>query len=249
MTNIDVINASSVLGDNDVAAIIPALQKQVSRDFAAAYGIDAALDFVPRDGKPRAGSWWLSVLDDADAAGALGYHDLTSEGLPLGKIFAGTDLKYGSSWTVTASHELLEMLADPTINLVVFTPDGKRLVAYEVADACEDDSLGYRVDGVLLSDFVTPAFFGVPGKVFDHCEHVTEPLQILPGGYLSMYDIRLGAGWHQVDGQALPAPKGRRPGAHLVKMMRRAHRTRPPVGSRRERRRTLRGHWLRSTAF
>jgi len=43
-----------------------------------------------------------------------GHHDLTPDGLPVGKSFAGTDKHFGHSWTVTASHELLEMLADPT---------------------------------------------------------------------------------------------------------------------------------------
>jgi len=37
----------------------------------------------------------------------------TSEGTPLGKVFAGLDLRSGSSWTVTLSHKHLEMLTDP----------------------------------------------------------------------------------------------------------------------------------------
>jgi hypothetical protein len=41
-------------------------------------------------------------------------------GFPIGKVFAASDLKAGTSWTVTASHELLEMLGDPNINLTVF---------------------------------------------------------------------------------------------------------------------------------
>ena len=38
-------------------------------------------------------------------------NDVTREGLPLGKVFAKTDQQYGEKWTGTASHELLEMLA------------------------------------------------------------------------------------------------------------------------------------------
>jgi len=38
---------------------------------------------------------------------------VTSEGTPLGKVFAGLDLRSASSWTVTLSHELLEILTDP----------------------------------------------------------------------------------------------------------------------------------------
>ena len=110
---ISVINASTVVTDDDVRPVVDALQRQVSNDFLAAWGVDARLTFVPTSSMPPPGTWWLSILDDSDQAGALGYHDLTPDGLPLGKVFAATDLKYGSQWSVTASHELLEMLADP----------------------------------------------------------------------------------------------------------------------------------------
>jgi hypothetical protein len=48
-------------------------------------------------------------------------HDTTPDGLPLGKVFAGTDKAFGTQWTVTASHELLEMLGDPAINLTALS--------------------------------------------------------------------------------------------------------------------------------
>ena len=80
---------------------------------------------MPTGGTPAAGTWWLSILDNTDRAGVLGHHDLTPDGLPVGKSFAGTDKHYGHSWTVTASHELLEMLADPDINLSVFVHPSK----------------------------------------------------------------------------------------------------------------------------
>ena len=35
----------------------------------------------------------------------------------------------------------------------------RQLYAYEVCDPCEDDSLGYHIDNILLSDFVYPAWF------------------------------------------------------------------------------------------
>src|SRR3989454_11276915 len=134
--HISVINRSTVLSDSEVQAVVPALQTQVHRDFAPAWGIDADLTFVPQEGTPSPGSWWLVVLDNSDQAGALGYHDVTDEGMPLGKVFAKTDMIYGLQWTVTASHELLEMLGDPDINLTAFVqpdPDATTglLYAYE----------------------------------------------------------------------------------------------------------------------
>lgn len=119
MANIQiaVINSSKTLTDGQVQSAVPALQTQMHRDFAPVWGIDADLVFVLTGQQPAANAWWLVILDNSDQTGALGYHDLTPQGLPLGKIFAGTDLQYGEQWTVTASHELLEMLGGPDINL------------------------------------------------------------------------------------------------------------------------------------
>lgn len=235
--NISVINGSSVLTDSDVQPVVDALQKQVDNDFGPAWGVDAKLSFVPQGGSPPAGSWWLLILDDSDQADALGYHDLTSEGLPLGKVFAATDLKFGTNWTVTASHELLEMLADPNINLTVFAQSDSaagRLYAYEVCDACENDQFGYLIGNVLVSDFVYPAWFEdfrpASSTQFDQGQRITQPLQLLAGGYIGVFDISSGSGWQQVTARK----------EDLRTEMR------GNVGSRRERRRTRREQWLRS---
>ncbi len=239
MANIQVavINESTVLTDAQLQAVIPALQTQVSRDFAPVWGIDAELIFVPHGSQPPAHAWWLIILDNSDLASALGYHDLTDQGLPLGKVFAGSDIKMGYQWTVTASHELLELLADPYTSLAAFIqPDANTgiLYAYEVADACEADNLGYSINGVLVSDFVFPTWFESfrqPGSVqFDFCNHIQKPFQLLPGGYIGVFNLASSTGWHQ-----LTAEKGQF-----------KYDMRPRLGSRRERRRTSRDQWLRS---
>ncbi len=240
MANIKVaiINESTVLTDDQIQAAIPALQTQVSNHFAPAWGTDADLSFVPSGANPPAGSWWLAILDTSDQAGALGYHDVTNEGLPLGKVFAKSDLDSGSSWTVTVSHELLEMLGDPEINLTAFVQADNTsgtLYAYEVCDACEADNLGYQINGTLVSDFVYPAWFEASraqgSTQFDYQNQITAPLQILPGGYIGAFDVTTGTGWHQITAE----------GAAFTYAMR------PRLGSRRERRRTPRNHWLKST--
>lgn len=234
---IAVINASIVLKDAQVKAAVPALQTQVHRDFAPAWGIDADLTFVPKDSKPAPGAWWLVILDNSDQAGTLGYHDLTKQGLPLGKVFAGSDIKLGYQWTVTASHELLEMLADPDINLTAFVESSDKagiLYAYEVCDACEADEFGYKIDGTLVSDFVYPAWFESFRKKgstqFDYGKRITKPFQLLKGGYIGVYDVKAGEGWHQITAEAGPY-------RYVI---------RPDIGSRRERRRTPRHQWLKS---
>ncbi len=230
MVHVAIVNESTVLTDAEVLTALPALQKQVSSDFAPVWGTDATLTFVPKGQKPDPAAWQLVMLDNADQAGALGYHDLTSAGLPLGKVFAGTDKTYGYNWTVTTSHELLEVLGDPDVNLVVFTQDSAGNVAayaYEACDACEADVYGYVVDGITVSDFVYPAWFtaGQPGP-YDKAGKLTSPLQLLPGGYIGVWTPAAGWTQHQVqDGYS----------------------QRAQVGSRRERRRTPRDQWLRST--
>jgi hypothetical protein len=236
--NISVINASTVLSDADVQKVVPALQTQVHRDFAPAWGIDADLTFVPHGKRPAANTWWLVVLDNSDQAGALGYHDITRQGLPLGKVFAKSDMQYGLQWSVTASHELLEMLADPDINLTAFVQKDLqhgRLFAYEVCDAVEADELGYQIDGVQVSDFVFPSWFESFRKKdatqFDYCNLVKEPFQLLKGGYIGVYDVNGGGGWVQLTADLSPQ----------------VYAARPKVGTRRERRRTPRDQWLKST--
>src|SRR5207247_2217548 len=142
------------------------------------------------------GLWQIVVTDDPTMAGALGYHDLTNDGLPIGYVFAKLDLQAGMSWTVTTSHELLELLGDPDCNLDAQISSTGIRVAYEACDAVEADRYGYEVDGVLLSDFVTPSWFGrgLPGP-YDHLNHCDQPLVLLPGGYISVWQP--GSGWQQ----------------------------------------------------
>lgn len=237
---ISVINASTVLNDTEIHPVVEALQQQVTKDFRPAWGVDAELSFVPSGNQPTPGTWWLSVLDDSDQAGALGYHDLTPDALPLGKVFAATDLKYGSNWTVTASHELLEMLADPNINLTVFTQKKNTsglLYAYEICDTCEADQYGYKIGDTLVSDFVYPSWFEdfrpKGSTQFDQTKQLHSPLQLLTGGYIGIFDVTSGNGWTELTANATP-----------MNTLSRGN-----VGSRRERRRTPREQWVRSDNY
>src|SRR5437879_3900794 len=154
---IALLNESTVVTDHDIAAITHALQTQVDRDWQPVWGSRADLVAVPKGQPLPAGAWWLGFFDNSDQAGALGYHDLTNEGLPLGKVFAATDKQYGQKVSVTASHELLEMLGDPDICRCI--NQGHTLYALEVCDPVEADNLGYDIDSVTVSNFVTPAYF------------------------------------------------------------------------------------------
>lgn len=209
--NIAVINESTAVTDDEVKNFIVAGQIQLDRDYYPIWGMTATLIFVDKTQPIPTGFWSIVILDNSDQSGALGYHDLTQEGLPLAKVFAGDDIKFGLSWTVTASHELLEMMGDPNINLTVFVPTqtGGDIFAFENCDACEDDSLGYDINGIKVSDFVTPSWFNIyaqPGTKFDFCGHVTQPFEILPGGYIGVFDIsKPHQGWTQIQAATLPS--------------------------------------------
>jgi hypothetical protein len=127
----------------------------------------------------------MVFLDDADTSGALAYHYLTPDGLPLSKVFVRTTIQNGDLVSVSASHELVEMLVDPAINLMSTGPDPKTMYAYESADPVE--ALTFDVNGIAMSDFVYPSYFEgfrKAGSVkFDHLGKVQKPFQILKGGY------------------------------------------------------------------
>ncbi len=80
-----------------IKATLPVLQRQVSQDFKEFWNIDCSLAFLPSD-QPLVRGWWQIVIrDNPDQAGALGYHELSRFCTPLGKVFAGLDIKSGSS--------------------------------------------------------------------------------------------------------------------------------------------------------
>jgi len=206
---IAITNASTCLTDAQVEAAIPALQRHVSLDFRAYWDLDCQLIPLPKDDALPGGWWQISVIDNPDQAGALGYHELTSHGTPLGKVFAALDIQSGGSWTVTLSHELLEMLADPWINWCAQGSDGK-IYALEVCDAVEADELGYLIDGVLVSDFITPAWFEpTQADRVDFKQRISKPLQLSAGGYISV--LNAVGKWTQIAAKdAVPIPSGSR---------------------------------------
>lgn len=188
-------NKSTVALGVDFAKLVAALQRYVDDFVTPVWGTPARL--VQTTGF-RKQAWALALLDEADVANALGYHDLTPDGLPLSKVFVRTTLDDGGKVSVTASHELVEMLVDPAINLCAIGP-GNTIYAYETADAVEE--LSFAVDGVPMSDFVYPAWFEgfrTPGSArFDHMRRVKRPFQITAGGYMSVFK---NGRWTQVYG-------------------------------------------------
>jgi hypothetical protein len=180
------VNLADTPLDVDLNKLVASLQKQMEQDFVPVWGYPAKLYVTD---KPKPQEWQVVFLDDADAADALGYHDLTKDGQPISKVFVKTTIAAGQKVSVTASHELLEMMIDPGAQLWAQNADG-RFYAYEMCDAVEDEE--YKIDGVSVSDFLHPSFFESwhqPRSVqFDHLNKVSRPFQTLQNGYQIVSD-------------------------------------------------------------
>jgi hypothetical protein len=177
--------ATEPLG-TDLGKLVSALDKQMERDFVPIWGYPAKLYATQ---KPKPDEWQVVFLDDADAANALGYHDITKNGQPVSKVFVKTTIAAGQKVSVTASHELLEMMIDPGAQLWAQNANG-RFYAYEMCDAVEEEE--YEIDGIAVSDFVHPAFFEPwhepRSTQFDHLGKVAQPFQTLQRGYQIVSD-------------------------------------------------------------
>ncbi len=172
-------------------ALAAACQKYVDAYLVPIWNTPAHI--VLRD-KARDGEWPFLFCDNADAPGALGYHE--DSGLPDAKVFVKTTLDDGQLISVTATHELTEMLADPNCSKVARGPHGYDY-AYETADAVEETD--FEIDGIRCSNFVYPAWFTMHrhplGTQFDHLNKCKRAFELLPGGYIS-YRTPSGR-WHQ----------------------------------------------------
>jgi hypothetical protein len=115
----------------------------------------------------------------------LAYHDLTPDGLPLSKVFVKTVADDQASLSSATSHELVEMLVDPAINIWAVGPTPGSFYAYESADPVEEAS--FLLGGFAMTDFVHPSYFEgfrKPGSTqFDYPNKIKKPFQLLPGGY------------------------------------------------------------------
>ncbi len=72
-------------------ALTAALQKCYDQSFLPVRGYPLRLYDTDA---PKPSDWQFIYLDDADQAGALGYHDLTDNGQPISKVFVRTTIAH-----------------------------------------------------------------------------------------------------------------------------------------------------------
>jgi hypothetical protein len=183
---------------SDVAKVAAALQKQVTRDFGPLWEVQATVDAFPRLEDVPVGYWPLIVKDDIGQPGAAGVH-LDKDGQPFALI------TMSDSWSLTASHEMLEMAADPFGSRVIAGPSpksgqGRVEFLVEVCDPSEAAEFGYTSNGTLVSDFYTPHFFDPVVSAatrYSFTGAIKQPRTILRGGYFSWHDPASNHWWQQ----------------------------------------------------
>lgn len=206
---ISVINHTHI-PDAEVQRVIRAINRQIAEDFEPYWSLGATLRLEGKVGrKPNhravdmRGDGVIYLWDDNDIDGALGYHDLNYRGIPYGFVFTELSQEYGEDWTVTLSHEALEIIGDPDVNLLVMGPhpdDPNRDVFhwYEMCDAVQAET--YEIDGVNVSNFVLPLYFtddeelrsrnDFLGTVYDGKS--LPSFGVNRGGYVGFYDPEIG---------------------------------------------------------
>lgn len=183
----------------DVSRVAAALQRQATRDFGPLWNVQATVDAFPRLEDVPVGYWPMIVATDIQRPEASGVHE-DKNGQPFALI------EMSDSWSLTASHEMLEMLCDPFGKRIIPGESPKRgqgrvEFLVEVCDPCEAGQFAYTVNDILVSDFYTPHYFdpiASQGTRYSFTGALTAPRQVLPGGYLSWHDPVSDHWWQQI---------------------------------------------------
>ena len=179
-----------------VLEIAAALQRQLTRDVAPIWGVYATVDaFASLEHVPL-GYWPIVVVDYLPGVESVGIH-LDRDGQPFALV------ELSPSWSLTASHEAIEMVIDPWGNRTV--PGGSPMagqglveILVEVCDPPGAAQWAYTVNGYLVSDFCTPNYYdpvGAAGVRYSFTGALTQPRQIVEGGYISWRDPATGDWW------------------------------------------------------
>ena len=188
LRHVALVSESESVNFKSLMRVSAALQKQAIKDLGPIWNIKATVDaFESLDDVPI-GYWPIVIRDDIHVRAA-GIHE-DKDGQPFALVQAGP------GWSLTASHENLEMLVDPFGRRLAsgqspIEEQGRVEFLVEVCDPSEDAAFGYTVNGVLVSDFYTPEYFNPvvnPGVRHSFTGAIKRPRQVLRGGYLSWHD-------------------------------------------------------------
>lgn len=204
---ISIVNRSASIKDSELQHVIRAINRQIAEDFMPYWSFGAQLRLEGRIGKSPnkenlaelRGDAIIYLWDQVDIENALGYHDKNSKGIPYGFVFTELSKQLGEHWSVTLSHEALELLGDAQVNLLVqgphpTQPSHEVFHWFEMCDAVQSQT--YVIDGIEVSNFVLPLYFTVGDEEGGRNDFLGSIVKgkslssfgIAPGGYIGFYD-------------------------------------------------------------
>lgn len=208
---VSVINRSKTLQDAQLQATVRAVNRQIKEDFEPYWGFGGTLRLEGPIGKGLRfnstadvrGDAVMYIVDGVNKQDADGWHTKNARDVPYGITFLGMCAREEENWSVTFSHEVLELLGDPMGNLLVEgndPHDHRRRVyhMFEMCDAVQAET--YQVDGVEVSNFVLPSYFTLgaqAGRRNDFLGTITPQGSLAsfstnPGSYINYLDPRKG---------------------------------------------------------
>lgn len=177
--------SSSKVSLDDLTRVAAALQVQLDDDFGPLWGVSGTVSAFPSLEEIPAEYLPMVVIDKDIPGETHGFH-FTVAGVP----FALVRYEDNREWSLAASHELLETVLDPSGTLTSAGPslqDGASVdYLVEVCDPCEHST--YNIDGVKVSEFVTPHYYSpkaTKGSRYSFLRSVEKPRQVLGQGYLT----------------------------------------------------------------
>jgi hypothetical protein len=195
ITQVGLVDMTGKIDVDLIHSAAIALNLQVTRDLPQFWPVTATVFYLPNPKKIPAGVWPVQLVKTLPPDEG-GFHS-DKHKQPYAKVIATTE---DTTWTIDASHEILEMLVDPYGNRMQSSvaieivggkiQDGTGQFGYlvEACDPCEDNSYAYTINGIAVSDFITPHFYDpmvTPGTRYSFTGAIKGPRQILPGGYIS----------------------------------------------------------------
>jgi hypothetical protein len=193
---IAILNQSTLVTDTQARKMTQAIASQVKLDVAPLWDRSpAAVIFYGDASEVPVNAHSITLVDTVKDVpkGVLGFHTEDKGGRLWGVVAAKPELDSHAEvitgdWSVSSvlSHEVLELFIDPNCNLWANGGEGKAY-SFEVCDPVEAPT--YVVDGVSVSNFVTPAWFdplAVQKKAtrFDKLGLLSASFSILKGGYV-----------------------------------------------------------------
>lgn len=175
-----------------------ALNVQVMRDLPQYWNVQATVRYISDPKRIPVGTWPVYLVPKLPP-GEGGVH-LDKHNQPYSQVIGTPG---DNSWTIDASHETVEMLVDPAGNRLqssraieiaekgVQDTPGEFQYLVEACDPCEANQYAYSINGISVSDFITPHFYdpvATSAVRYSFCGHITAPRQLLPGGYISFVD-------------------------------------------------------------